>query len=84
MKYFRGLSGILKKTYNFKLTFAKLKSKAFLCRRTIKLDKNIIKRAICSPKHLVEDLIQDKNAIIFWDCMRELKVLVDYWQCNCC
>lgn len=63
MKYFRGLSGILKKTYNFKLTFAKLKSKAFLCRRTIKLDKNIIKRAICSPKYLVEDLIQDKNAI---------------------
>ena len=61
MKIYRGTSGILKRTYNFKLTLAKLQSKTFLCARIIKLDNNIIKRVIESRKFLIGDLIQGEN-----------------------
>lgn len=63
MKVFMNLSGILKKTYDFRCTIAKLKSKSFLCKRTIKLGKSVIKRAICSPKYLVEGLVQGTEGL---------------------
>ena len=63
MRIFKGTSGILKKTYDFRLTLAKLKSKTFLCSRIVKLDDDIIKRVIKSKKFLIGDLVQGDNAL---------------------
>lgn len=57
MRIFTGISGRIKREYNFKLTLAKLPSHKFLCTRAVKIDNATVNRLINSPKYLVKSLI---------------------------